>query len=229
MPLKIIDENIELLMDTYAIRLLYYAGRLCSCIAENGGRPRAECGCDLGYWYENAYEEVYGIRTNYSYQFVNSSEGRIYNGGARFTIPKYYNNKEQLVYSKITHGDIIVVPSKVRRETEILRKGIKDKLYSFDVKNVWSVSKEGIVYRPQIDYVLDDRQIIWVGNSPNEGEYYIVEYSCSQQFKVWDVGANSRGGDNENLPIVLNTVIRRFTENAEGNSIDDIVIPEKIF
>ena len=228
MPLKITDENITLLMDTYGMRLLYYAGRLCSCVAENGGQPRANCGCDLGYWYEETPEEFYGIKTNYSYKFINTPQGRIFDGGARFTIPKFYNGKEQIVYSKITHGDIIVIPSKVRRETEILRKGVRDKLYSFDVKKIWVISQEGKVYKPNVDYTLNGREIAWFGDMPNDGEYYTVEYSCSQQFKVWDIGANSRGGDEENLPIVLNTVIRRFTENKEENSIDSVKFSERL-
>lgn len=229
MSLKITDPNLTLLMDTYAQPLTYYAGRLCSCVASNGGRPKIGCGCDLGFYYDEP-ETIYGIRTNFDYKFSQTPHGRIYNGGAKFIIPKYYQGKEQKAFHRIMQGDIIVI-DKPRRDTEILKKGIRDYLYAFDVKEIFVVSKEGTIYRPNIDYILNGKTIVWQtgGNAPMQGENYSVEYSCKQQFKVWDNGANSRGTDQEELPLNVLCVLRRYVETDETNILDSFTFQQEIF
>jgi len=228
--LKITDQNITLLMDIYAMQLRYYAGRLCSCVGENGGQPKVDCGCDLGFYYDDPIT-IYGIRTGFDYKFLNSPEGRIFDGGARFIIPKYYNGIEQPAYYRIMHGDIISIPNKYRRETEILRKGVRDTLYAFDVNRVFSVSRANKIYREGTDYIVNGRNIIWLnnGDKPKDGEYYSVEYSCSQQFKVWNAGANSRGTTEDELPINVMCVIRRYVDNQHTNPVDNFNYQEQIF
>jgi len=62
MPFKILTEQMNLVMDTYGTPLRYYQGRLCSCVAENGGSFDPKCKCNQGYYYKNAVE-IYGTKT----------------------------------------------------------------------------------------------------------------------------------------------------------------------
>ena len=231
MPLKITDPNLTLLMDTYGMTLKYYAGRLCSCIADNNGQPRVGCGCNLGYYYDSPPDTVHAVRSNYSYKFTNSPNGRVFDGGAKFTIPPAFEGVPQRVHSRIARGDVLVVSNKVRRETEFLTKGTRDTLYAFDVQEIMVVSQEGLIYTPTVDYTVSDRTINWVigGTAPADGTSYGVEYTCQQQFKVWDNGANSRGTDEDNLAIMIPCVLRRFVPSEQPNALDTFSTNDNIF
>lgn len=230
MPLQITDPDLTLVMDIYGRELKYYAGRLCSCVAENGGRPKIGCGCNLGFWYSEP-ETIYGIRTNFNYKFTSTPHGRIYDGGAKFTIPKHYQEVEQKAFYRIAQGDIIVVENTQRRDTELLKKGVRDTLYTFDVQVVFAVSQKEKVFELGVDYEVNDRTIVWLpnGDSPADGEDYAVEYACKQQFKVWENGANARGTAEDDLPINLLCVLRRYVETEEVNPLDNFNTQEKLF
>lgn len=232
MSLKITDPNITLLMDTYGMPLKYYSGRLCSCVTENGGIPKIGCGCNLGFWY-GASEDVYGIRTSIDYKYLNTPQGRIYDGGAKFTIPKFYNDVEQLAFKKLAHGDVVVVTGKSRRDTDILTRGTRDYLFAFDVKEILTVSQQNKIYVQGQDFSLTGRAINWLSGegaeAPADGTTYAVEFICEQQYKVWDAGAKERGTDAEELPKAVLCVLRRFVEQENANPIDSLDFQEKIF
>ena len=228
MPLKITDTNITQLMDIYGQELKYYAGRLCSCVMENNGIPKKDCGCNLGFWYDEP-ETIHGIRQNINWKYLNTPQGRILDGGAQFTIPKYYNGVEQKAWTKLAHGDIISVVEKFRRDTDILLKGVRDYLYAFDVIEIISVSQKNVIFEKDVDYIIDGNTIKWIGNAPADGEYYSVEFTCTQQFKVWDTGAQDRGTDADELPRKIITAIRRYVDTENYNVLDEYNTAQNLF
>ncbi len=229
MSFRVIDPDFTDVMSIYSQKLKYYPGRLCSCVGENNGVPKPDCGCNLGYWY-GMPEDIIGIRQSVSYRYLNTPQGRIFDGGAQFTIPRNGNGTNQKAYITLAHGDIISVEGKYRRDTDILRKGIRDKLNAFDIIEVVSIAQKGTVYIAGQDFELNGTEIIWeqTGNKPAEGSYYTVEFTCNQQYKVWEVGAKDRGTTEDQLPRLIICVLRRFA-NQESNPIDSFEVTKDIF
>lgn len=229
MPL-ITDPNINLSMQSKGQPLKYYSARMCSCIAENSGYPKPECGCILGYWYDDEPELIHGIRTSVEKKYLNQNFGRLFDGGAKFIIPKFHNGKEQEAWLKLAHGDVIVVEGRYRRESDILRRGVRDKLFAFDVGEIISVSKEGKIYKEGEDYTVNGVEIVWQenGESPEINEYYSVEFTCMYQYKAWDTGAKDRGNENTDLPRLINCTIRRYSIE-EATAIEEFDHEQKIF
>lgn len=223
----ITDENFSQLIERYKQTLKYYPGRLCSCIGENNGIPKIDCGCTLGYWYDRD-ETIIGIRKDISYKYTNSPQGVIFDGGAQFIIPKKYKGIEQKAYQMLNKGDIISVIGKYRRDRDILRKGIRDKLYAFDVVDIISVSQKNIVYIKDQDFRLENNEIKWIGNNyPPEESYYTVEFTCNQQYIIWENGVRDRGTDTKELPRSVITVLRHYAQAVQQNPIDSIDLNEQ--
>lgn len=222
MPLEIIDPNIESLMAMGGQTLNYYQGRLCSCVNENNGQPILGHGCNQGMWYA-APVTTMALRQKVSTKFLSRPEGRIYDGGAQFTIPKFYEDIEQTAHKTIARGDILSVVGRNRRETDVLTRGSRDFLYAFDVSEVINISRGVRIYLPDVDYSIEGTTIIWLtgGEGPEVGQSYTVEYLCNQQYKVWDDGATDRGTDYDVLPRMVVCVLRHFTDPALS-PLDDI-------
>lgn len=222
MNLKVIDSNIDNLIDTFGQYVKYIPGRLCSCVAENNGVPKLGCGCNLGFRYpEQGYDTV-AIRTAVSYKYLSLPFGRVFDGGAQFTIPKIYSDTEQPAWKTLAHGDIIVVTNKFRRDTDTLIKGVRDYLYAFDISEIISVSQKDNIYTAGVDYTFEGNAINWVSaNKPAENEAYTVEFTCKQQYKVWEVGAQDRGTFEDDLPKKVICVLRRYANTENVNPVDD--------
>jgi len=214
------DDNFGMSVEHYRQTFKYYAGRLCTCIGENNGQPDPKCGCDLGYWYDEP-ETIYGIRQDMKMRYTNTPSGVIYNGDCKITIPQYYDNKLQNAYKLITKGDVIVLENKYRRDADILRRNVRDKILAFDVQEVLSVSYKNFKYQKDLDYTVEDRTIIWLGRNEPE-DHYSVEFICAQQYKIWDNGAKDRGTDENQLPRLVIGVLRRYVNQEEINTIDTI-------
>lgn len=225
MPLRITDQNFSRTTEVYRQTVRYYAGSLCSCIAENNGVPALDCDCILGYRYPETPEIITAIRQNVDLKILKLPSGRIYDGGASFTIPKSFNGREQNAWRTLAHGDIIALENKQRRDTDILRKGSRDKLLAFDVKEILSVSSRSVKFIEGADYTVQGTNIIWdpdSENQPSEGDYYAVEFICNQQYKVWEMGGKERGTDGDELPKRVNCILRRYIETAESNPLDKV-------
>lgn len=125
------------------------------------------------------------------------------------------------VYNKVSRGDVFVVDSRMRREGEILKKGEKDQLSAFDVKQVISVAKGNTVYKRGIDYSLSDTTISWIGggNSPAAGDYYTVEYLCKANYIVYNDLASDRGTDDDKIPKRIHLALRQYA-NTQPLPID---------
>jgi len=231
MPLRITDTNFEAVMSIYGTPLKYYPSRLCSCVAENGGLPKIGCSCILGYYYETA-QDIQGVRQRVSYKRTNSPSGVIFDGGAQFSIPKFVDSIEQPVWKRLAKGDVISVVDKFRRETEILKKGVHDKLFAFDVTEIISVTqKNNVVYVQGRDFDLVGATIAWRNDAtitPAELSDYVVEYTCNQQYVVWEDGAKDRGTIAEDLPRLVLCVLRRYI-SKDTNPIDSIPYSQDLY
>jgi len=265
MAVSIIDNNVLKLIDKYGVVLRYRMGTLCSCVGENNGVHKLGCGCNLGYRYSEP-ETISGIRTNVKHRYSNTPQGIIFNGDAQFTIPKRISTgEEQKAYKTLAHGDIISVVGKYKRDTDILRRDIKDKLSAFDVTEILKVSKKDKVYIPDVDYIvvgynlpylvndLNNRlilteknepillsevlktidretKILWLqdGEHPEPDEYFTVEFTCEQQYKVWEDGTKDRGTSADEMPRKIIAVIRRYV-NPDSNPMDNVNFTENIY
>jgi hypothetical protein len=224
MGLSVIDPNIKLSLQTFGQTIIHYPSRICSCVGENNGVPRLDHTCIQGFYFDTP-ETIIGIRTAVSYKLLNTSFGRALNGGATFTIPRLnLSNVEQQCWKKIARGDILALENKTRRDTDILIRGTRDVLYAFNVSEILSIYRNNTKYELTEDYTLSETttsaaaklmQINWVTDKgPATGETYSVEFTCKQQYKVWDDGGQDRGTDVDQLPKKVIAVLRRFINPA---------------
>jgi|GEM_PF-1895971 len=230
--MDVIDPNSSELIDTYRQTLIYYPGRLCSCLRENSGVPRPDHICNQGFFYGTP-ETIVGKRRSVSQKYLIGPNGRLFDGGATFSIPKYSpEGIEQKAYSTLAHGDIIVVPNKTRRDTDILRRSIRDYIYAFDIVKIISIYAGNIQFLQGMDFTFSEAitetgnitTINWADNKgPAEEEYYAVEFISKQQYKVWEDDGNDRGTDYEELPKRIVSVIRRYID-PEKSTLDKINI-----
>lgn len=238
MSLQVINRNIPNLLKRFGQTIKHYPSRICSCVAENNGMPKLNHTCMYGFYFDEP-ETVIGIRTQVSYKYLNQPHGRIYNGGATFTIPKFnLQGVEQKAWTKIAHGDILVLDNKTRRDTDILIRGVRDYLFAFDVIEVLSISRNNVKYTAGTDYTVTEGSSVaagklttinWqTGKGPENGDTFTVEFTCKQQFKIWEDGGQDRGTDEDELPKKVVAVLRRFV-NPEPQEINTIEPFGKIY
>ena len=152
MGLLVIDPNITKSMFRFGQTIRYYPGSLCSCVGANNGVPLPNHTCNQGFNYGTA-QILSGIRTAISYKTLATPQGRIYSGGATFTIPQYdLNGSLQNAYSTIAHGDILVLDNKVRRDTDVLQRGSRDVIYAFDVTEILSITQNNNAFIQGVDF-----------------------------------------------------------------------------
>jgi hypothetical protein len=152
------DDDSEDVLETFGVDCIYFQARATSQLKQ--GVQKLDSDAILGMHYEQGVGARL-VRTSISYHLINSEEGKIYKGGARFTIPqkKFINGVyvEQKVYERIFIGDVIVVMDKPIRDFDILQKGKRDKVFAFDVVKILNltysdVDKNPIYYKYNDDY-----------------------------------------------------------------------------
>lgn len=217
--LKITDINFTDVMSIYGLSAKYYHARLCSCVGENNGVPLASDDCEMGFRYADS-EDIQVIRTNTQRSVANTPAGLIYDASIVITVPKYYGTTYQKAWEVLGHGDIFLFPNKIQVMTDILKKGSRDKIFAFDVKEVLSVSVRNTIFTRGVDYTLDDRTIVWSDEAQiDNGQPYSVEFKCSQQYRVFQQEPFDRGAEGDDLPRKVNAVIRRYISD-DINPID---------
>ena len=96
----------------------------------------------FGYKYYDPVE-VSLQRTSIHYKLISTDFGRMYEGGARITVPPVKKCKGVVVlvpmFETVFKGDIIVVKDKPIRDYDVLTKGKRDFIFAFDVKKILSV------------------------------------------------------------------------------------------
>lgn len=233
MALRLIDNSVKKSLSRFGQTYKYYPARLCSCVEENNGNYLPNHTCNHGFYFGTA-QTISVIKTQFNEKFLNSPQGVVFQGGAQFTIPKHnLEGVEQGAWKTIAHGDVLASLTKIRRDTDILLRGTRDKIYAFDVKEILTVSRGATVFTVTTDYTVSEQTfdagkltvINWVTDQqgvlhgPAAGEAYAVEFTCLHQFKVWDEAAMDRGTDVDDLPRRIKCVLRRFT-NPEKTSYD---------
>jgi hypothetical protein len=182
--LSIIDKNITRSIKKFGQTVKWYPSRLCSCVGKDGV-PQLNHTCNMGFYYDDP-EVIKAIRTQVSYKYLNTPYGRIYNGGATFTIPKFVNVTEQNAWYKIAHGDVLVLDNKTRRETDVLYRGVRDYLYAFDVTEILSVYSNNIKYIEGIDFNVYTNPMEFEDNEPMQFEDDIL-----MEFENSGIGAKN--------------------------------------
>jgi len=208
----------------------YYQGVLCSCRLDNNGQPDPDCGCIAGFRYKDPVTYRL-LRTSVYYKELPAEAGLIYQGGCQFTIdriavePNAQGGYEVVddtlsIFDTIGFGDVLVVKNRTRRDRDILRRGIRDSIWSFDVQEIISISQRATFYVEGIDFNLNGTDIEWVtGKGPANGEAYTVEYLCKQQYVVWDDLAKDRGVEAVILPKKILCRLRLYV-NLEASGLN---------
>lgn len=223
MPLKVINQNIPRLMQIYGMKLLYRESQICSCTGANHGVPVAGHNCDGGFIYKTPVE-FHGIKQQRQSKYDRTVGGMILDTYTQFTIPRFYQEKEQLIWSTLTHGDVISIPSKPLVKMDILKRGVRDKIYDFDLKGIIRLSVGSLDLTAGTDFTvnLETRTITFTDNNiVKPGDHYAVKYFTTQQYIVFDDEPFDRGGDVEDLPRRVRAVIRRYN-NPETNPLDNV-------
>lgn len=161
------DSDNQDFLSEFAIDCYYHQGRLSAEMLN--GVTKMNSGAIQGFRYSAPIEEKV-IRQAIGYHIVNTPGGRIFEGGARFTIfPTYTDNngdvRTSVIHERIFKGDILVPKSAPGganvsiRDFDVLRKGKRDLIFAFDVKSILSVSSVAIdksetLYRYGIDYTV---------------------------------------------------------------------------
>lgn len=223
MPLRVIKQNVPRIMQIYGMKLQYRESQICSCVGSNNGVPRAGHTCEGGYLYKDPVD-FYGIKQQRQSKYDRTAGGMIPDSYAQFTIPRFHLGIEQPIWSTLTHGDVISIPSKPVVKMEILQRGVRDKIYDFDLKGIIRLSKEALDLTEGADFTVN--YTTRVISFPDEdiikpGDYYAVKYYTTQQYIIFDDEPFDRGGDGEDLPRRVRAVIRRY-QNPDNNPIDNI-------
>lgn len=115
------------------------------------------------------------------------------------------------IYHKISRGDVITIESRIRRGGDLLRKGVRDTIFHFDVQRIVSISVRDTIYKEGIDFTHSDRVITWIDPLvPAAGTDYTVEYLCKQNYIVFDEMATDRGGDNDRVAKKIHLELRNY-------------------
>lgn len=150
----------EDMFDEFSTPFLWFQARQSPALRQ--GLNQLNTNSIYGYYY-NPQVNADLVRTSINYHIVNSENGRIYKGGAKIQIPptKYVNGSfiRLPIYDQIFKGDILVAVGKPIRDFDILTRGIRDKVFAFDIKQVLSVTsvnanKEEVFYYFGIDYLI---------------------------------------------------------------------------
>ena len=115
------------------------------------------------------------------------------------------------LYNKVSRGDVFTVEDRLRRDGDLLRKGVRDTIHAFDVQRILSVSIRGTVYKESIDFTHSNRVITWLGNgSPADDTDYTVEHLCRQNYIVYDELASDRGSDTDFVAKRIHLALRTY-------------------
>ena len=145
----------------YCVACWYYQARLSPELRYGV----TKLGSDAIFGYRYALPvEVNLIRSSVSYKIIHTETGKIYEGGARFSIPPIFSPLAGLIeplsmYETVYKGDVIVLQSWAIRDYDVLTRGKRDALFAFDVKRVLSVGSvdingKEVLYKYGKDYLL---------------------------------------------------------------------------
>ncbi|NUQ80844.1 MAG: hypothetical protein HUU10_04465 [Bacteroidetes bacterium] len=218
----------------------YYAGHLCSCLADNNGQPDPDCDCVFGFRYDSP------VTTKVQYNQVSEylqvqSNGRIPAGSCNITFYPTYRDSvtRQIVasgpYNTVQNGDILVFRRQVLPDRQIMIKGSQEVIYAFGLSHINRVSYRSTEYVAGEDYDTEPfttggftfTRIIWLedGNRPEEGARYVVEFQAWEQYYCMKPIKQDRGSDEMNLPKKMRFVKRSYEfQKPEESGFDNLSI-----
>jgi hypothetical protein len=150
----------EDMFQEFSTPFLWFQARQSPALRE--GLNKTNTGAIFGYYYE-AQVAVDLVRTSINLFITNSDNGRIYKGGCKLQIPptKYVNSAfvRLPIFDNIFKGDVLVALNKPIRDFDVLTKGIRDKVFAFDIKTILSVTavdanSQEVTYYYGTDYVI---------------------------------------------------------------------------
>jgi hypothetical protein len=181
----------------------------------------------MGFRY-SAPEKVRLQRTQTTKKTLNTPSGVIPDGAITLTVPKYWKKKLQNAWVTAAHGDVYSLIGKSQVARDILKRGVRDRIFAFDIQKILSVAIKDTFYIQGTDFTLQDRTIVWAEDKgPEDGAFYSVEFLCNQQYRQYDTDAFDRGGDGDDLPKRINAVIRQYV-NPDDNPLDAVDTKENI-
>ncbi len=134
------NSKVQKLIRQFGVECLWYQSKLSPELRH--GLTMADADAIHGYKYDDPVQ-VRLIRTSVSYHIITRPAGKIYEGGARFSIPPVEwvegEFKRLTIYDRIFKGDIIVIKNKPIRDFDVLTRGKKDVIFAFDVKSILSL------------------------------------------------------------------------------------------
>jgi len=221
---SIIWRNVDVnrMFKTFGVQCYYYEARIAP--DQRYGQTKLESDAIHGFRYNDPVEERL-MRTSISQRIILSEHGRMYQGGARFTIPpvKLVNGIYQAVsmHERAFLGDVIVMKTKSMRDFDILKKGYRDQIFAFDIKKILSVSSvdnqgEEHIYTYDTDYTItiNGKSVsLSDGGTPiGEGEFGVVLFGGSDVVEIVTAHNNN----------IVNTIMIVWKENgnhpAEGEN-----------
>jgi len=153
------------------------------------------------------------------YYKLNTVYDRV-NMGDVFVIENRYRRERDVLkkgtQDRIKAFDVQSIISVSKRGTKYV-EDLDYEYVSFDYPNPYFY----VGINPDLDgmqlakgYDVQGGEISWLdqGNSPSSGEFYTVEYSCKQQYMVYQDLAKDRGGDNDPLPKRLVCTLRNYVK-----------------
>lgn len=119
------------------------------------------------------------------------------------------------IYHKISWGDVVVIDTRFRRDGDLLRKGVRDTIYHFDVQRIISLMIGSTVYKEGIDFSHINGAITWLGiNDPVANEDYAVEYLCKQNYIAYEELASDRGSDIDRIAKRIHLELRNYANTV---------------
>lgn len=238
--MHISEERLANLIDEHGTIMRYYQGTMCPCLVTGKGQPDPACDCNGGFRYAEPVEHLV-LRTSVSMRGLHVEIARILQGGCNITVPYVLPAQDEegnivnydacALWTRVTIGDVFSELNRSRRDRDILVRGTRDALRSFDVEEIISVSTQTAEYVEGDDYSLpsDKSEINWkTGRGPATGAPYTVEFRSKVQFVVWDDMTKHRGSEDEKLPHRLRCRLRQYVK-FDANPVDDLrTLPEGV-
>jgi hypothetical protein len=235
------EERLANFVDKHGTIMKYYQATMCPCLVEGKGQPDPACDCSGGFRYDENPVEYKVLRTSVSMRGLHADIARVLQGGCQITVPNIvpvYGDDGTLsgyedcqLWDRVAIGDVFSELNRERRDRDILIKGTRDTLRSFDVHEIISVKTATHVYLEQEHYTLpsDKSEIVWKpGEGPSNGDAYTVEFLSKVQFIVWDDMAKHRGSEVETLPHRLLCRLRQYVDWS-SSPIDNLeILPEHV-
>jgi len=203
----------------------YFESYPCSCVKD--GHPDASCDCDGGFRYKDAVEGIM-LRTAVNTKKYPDLYGMVEKGMAGFTIGRFLDIELTTinpVHKSIKTNDVIVVPGRSRRTSDILTKGTRDTLVAEKVSAVAAIYYNDVLVDPtKYTFSATTRKITWgTGEGvPADGEDYIVIFDEKYNYRIFQDVPQDRGSGGDVLPKRVYAVPRVYVQKTNTTMPDYI-------